>query len=125
MSHVHGWPLGTAPIMYCGNPSLGEKKQLAVDFDALLVQWAMSLAVEGDTVKPGELLFKQAATNVTEAKACGWSGFCAMQSLLETVEENGRQKAIRDSLKPWLGKIHGYYAPTYFGIMVVSVLLEP
>lgn len=131
MSHVHGSPAGTA-AMYCGHPSLGENKQLAAHFDELLVQWATLLAVEGDTVKAGDLLFKQAIHTVTDAKACGWAGFCAMQSLFEALEEQqmttraaNTNTTSTEGGPAWTGKIHGYFAPTYFGMMAVSVLLEP
>ena len=133
MSHVHGSPVGTA-AMYCGHPSLGENKQLAAHFDKLLVQWATLLAVEGDTVKARDLLFNQAILTVADAKACGWAGFCAMQSLFEALEEHRRTireptaasatAAVATTTPAWIGKVHGYFAPTYFGMMAVSVLLE-
>lgn len=124
MSHVHGSPEGTADIFT--SPSLGVNKPLAEAFDRLITEWITRLAL-GDSAGSHGLLIDEAFKLVVDAKACGWSGFCALQSCLEALEEReqismvecgsgsaGAQGAL------WSGRLHGYAAPTYYGMMAAS-----
>lgn len=107
MSHVHGCDPGL-PSIFLGDASLGCDVELATRFDGQIVAWATAVFEQGD-IKKGEKLLEAAGKDVVAAKACGWSGFNLLQGLLEagTVTHNVQL----------LGRVNGYAAPTYYGMM--------
>ena len=107
MSHVHGNdPL--LPSIFQGDPSLGRDAALASRFDGTIVDWARAVFERGDS-RRGARLLNVAGQDVVAAKACGWSGFNLLQGLLE-VAKSEHNMCLQ-------GRVNGYAAPTYYGMM--------
>lgn len=127
LSHVHGSE-SSLPTIFQGAPSLGEDKIVAENFDQLIVRWAEEIA-RGDTRASYNTLFDEASSSVLAAKVCGWSGFCAVQGCLsQTLLLNEEINNTIDSSPrrvTWSGGVLSYDAPTYYGMMVMSVGLSP
>ena len=107
MSHVHGCE-STLPSIFQGDPSLGCDKALATRFDGRIVDWATTVFEQGDSMSGAKLL-ETAGEDVVSAKACGWSGFNLLQGLLEAAKKEHNMHLH--------GRVNGYAAPTYYGMM--------
>ena len=126
LSHVHGCP-PTTPAIYQGHPSLGEDRELAQSFDSHLVeQWAKKVFTDGKITESivndakGQLLQSSIVREkVVDAKLCGFAGLCVIQGCLEELVVLSEKGNIQTS-----GKVFGYAAPTYYGMLVASMKIE-
>jgi aromatic ring-opening dioxygenase LigB subunit len=141
LSHVHGEPDEVGAI-FRGDPTLGVDKALATQFDGEVVRWLETL-IAGDVAAARDVLLGDQCMGVVErAKSCGWAGFCAVQGCLESLrasrgdtnnstvpptfataptEDTPRDASTaRSQTQLWNGKLWGYAAPTYFGMLAAT-----
>lgn len=150
LSHVHGDP-DNAGFLFRGDPSLGADKDLASQFDGEVVRWTERLVAADVAGARARLLGEGCMGVVERAKSCGWAGFCAVQGCLETAHAASKAGGghaesafttapTEESPRPrdaggtgegeegaqhgmWQGKLWGYAAPTYFGMMAATFAL--
>jgi aromatic ring-opening dioxygenase LigB subunit len=120
LSHVHGNPLG-AHCLYCGDElSLSVNKSLACSFDSTIVRWAETLCA-GDIRESAKILLEDARSMSVAARSCGWAGLCCLQGLCTASVEAHQDHTSTSNDKIWTGQCHGYHAPTYYGMIVISM----
>jgi aromatic ring-opening dioxygenase LigB subunit len=114
LSHVHCSPENTLPLYCTPDPTLSPNPSIASEFDGLIQQWITTLFENQDTSNAAVILEK-AKLLATEAKTCGWSGFCSIQGIFQTLE-----KIESFNKYNYFGKLLFYSAPTYYGMMVAT-----
>jgi hypothetical protein len=55
------------------------------------------------------------------ARSCGWAGLCCLQGLCTALVEAHQDHSSTSNDKIWTGQCHGYYTPTYYGMIVISM----
>jgi len=110
LSHLHSSPIGTRELFQCIPGMFSPDSALAEKFDRFAVEWATQAAESKLNESRNKL--SELAELSQDAYACGWASICALQNLLES------------SKLHWSGKMHDYAAPTYFGMMVLSISFD-
>jgi aromatic ring-opening dioxygenase LigB subunit len=113
LSHVHGNPPNTSRLYCCDEQVLGCNKSIAAAFDSAVVHWAETIC-GGDTHLSKQILMNECLSNSVPAKSCGWAGLCGLQGLSEGCVGH-------DFSSCCTGSVHGYVAPTYYGMIVISL----
>jgi aromatic ring-opening dioxygenase LigB subunit len=120
LSHVHGTPAGTHPL-FSGDASMGEDKHLAEGFDSDVD--ALLRSMEQADHRHAESALDMLSLKVNDAKACGWSGICALVGCWEAIcKYDTNCDFVGNGRAPWIADVYFNGSPTYYGMAAATYL---